>query len=409
MWPRASLPHLARLVGVDVEALELQRASTSARSRSRRARRRADRAQRPTRRCESGGCTGTAADGRRTRCGCSRARGDRAVEHLGVRAVRVLLEEVVLHGPERVEADLVAEDRLLEGVLVRLVLLARRQGLRDRDLVEQRKLHASPRRLSRERVSVEHTFVKGLRDKVAVVTGAASGLGAATRGPSRRARVAIVVGLDVDESTARGVPRRDVTDEAAVGAAIDAVAAEHGRLDVVATFAGVAGRRPGALGRARGLGPRDRASTSPARSSSCKHALRHMVEQRSGSIINVASVEGVEGTEGGSVYNASKGARRAAHQEHGHRLRAARHPGQLRLPRASSRHADVPVGDGIREHGAVPRRVPRAPQARPVRATRRDRGGGRCSSRPTTPRSSPATRSLSTAASPPGCAPGSPT
>ncbi|HEX7096662.1 MAG TPA: SDR family oxidoreductase, partial [Acidimicrobiales bacterium] len=35
--------------------------------------------------------------------------------------------------------------------------------------------------------------------------------------------------------------------------------------------------------------------------------LRPMMEQRSGSIITVASVEGVEGTEGGSSYNASKG------------------------------------------------------------------------------------------------------
>jgi NAD(P)-dependent dehydrogenase (short-subunit alcohol dehydrogenase family) len=32
-----------------------------------------------------------------------------------------------------------------------------------------------------------------------------------------------------------------------------------------------------------------------------------MVEQRAGSIVTVASVEGIEGTEGGSAYNASKG------------------------------------------------------------------------------------------------------
>jgi NAD(P)-dependent dehydrogenase (short-subunit alcohol dehydrogenase family) len=32
-----------------------------------------------------------------------------------------------------------------------------------------------------------------------------------------------------------------------------------------------------------------------------------MVEQRSGSIVNIASIEGMEGTEGGSAYNASKG------------------------------------------------------------------------------------------------------
>src|SRR6185295_15727485 len=71
------------------------------------------------------------------------ARRDRAVEHLGVRAVRVLLEEVVLDGPERVEPDLVAEDRLLERVLVRLVLLAGSERLAHRDLVEQRELHLS--------------------------------------------------------------------------------------------------------------------------------------------------------------------------------------------------------------------------------------------------------------------------
>ena len=41
-------------------------------------------------------------------------RGDGAVEHLGVRAVRVLLEEVVLDGPERVPAVPLAGDRLLD-------------------------------------------------------------------------------------------------------------------------------------------------------------------------------------------------------------------------------------------------------------------------------------------------------
>ncbi len=40
----------------------------------------------------------------------------------------------------------------------------------------------------------------------------------------------------------------------------------------------------------------------------CKHALTPMIEQKAGSIINIASIEGIEGTEGGSSYNASKGA-----------------------------------------------------------------------------------------------------
>ena len=75
------------------------------------------------------------------------AGGDGAVEHLGVRAVRVLLEEVVLDGPEGMEAGLLAEHRLLERVLVRGVLLAVRERLRHRDLVEQRELHGPAPRL----------------------------------------------------------------------------------------------------------------------------------------------------------------------------------------------------------------------------------------------------------------------
>jgi NAD(P)-dependent dehydrogenase (short-subunit alcohol dehydrogenase family) len=147
---------------------------------------------------------------------------------------------------------------------------------------------------------VEHTFVKGLHNKVAVVTGAASGLGEASA-----ARLveegAIVVGLDVT-----GANPVDVTDEAAVGAAIDAVAAEHGSVDIVATFAGVPGGGPVHTLDA-GEWARVVAVNLTGTYLTCKHALRHMVEQRSGSIITIASVEGIEGTEGGSAYNASKG------------------------------------------------------------------------------------------------------
>ena len=40
---------------------------------------------------------------------------------------------------------------------------------------------------------------------------------------------------------------------------------------------------------------------------SAKVVLPAMIEQRSGSIVTIASVEGIEGAEGGSTYNASKG------------------------------------------------------------------------------------------------------
>jgi NAD(P)-dependent dehydrogenase (short-subunit alcohol dehydrogenase family) len=155
-----------------------------------------------------------------------------------------------------------------------------------------------------------------LDGKVALVTGAASGLGEATalRFAHEGARVA---GLDlvpaprwdeVDEAApATTFHVADVTDEHAVEQAVSAVCAAHGRLDVVVNFAGVAGGGPVhmvALEEFRRVTGVNLDGTFLV----CKHALRPMMEQRSGSIVNVASVEGIEGTEGGSAYNASKGA-----------------------------------------------------------------------------------------------------
>ncbi|MFO7590694.1 MAG: SDR family NAD(P)-dependent oxidoreductase [Acidimicrobiia bacterium] len=145
--------------------------------------------------------------------------------------------------------------------------------------------------------------MRGLDGKVAIVTGAASGLGEATC-LRLREEGAVVVGFDLQgDADIRPV---DVTDEASVEAATDAVAAEHGQVDILATFAGVAGGGP-----VHGLDASEWARVIAVNLTgtylSTKHALRHMVEQRSGSIITVASVEGIEGTEGGSAYNASKG------------------------------------------------------------------------------------------------------
>jgi NAD(P)-dependent dehydrogenase (short-subunit alcohol dehydrogenase family) len=112
---------------------------------------------------------------------------------------------------------------------------------------------------------------------------------------------ATVFGFDVT-----GPSPVDVTDEGALAAAFDAVVAEHGRVDALATFAGVAGGGP-----VHGLDAGEWAHVLAVNLTgtylSCKHALRHMVEQRSGAIVTIASVEGIEGTEGGSAYNASKG------------------------------------------------------------------------------------------------------
>ena len=136
--------------------------------------------------------------------------------------------------------------------------------------------------------------------RVAVITGAASGLGEAT---CERLAVegATVVGIDI-----AGASPVDVTDEDALAAAFDAVVADLGRIDVLATFAGIGGGGP-----VHTLDANEWARVLTVNLTgtylSCKHALRYMVEQRAGSIVTVASVEGIEGTEGGSAYNASKG------------------------------------------------------------------------------------------------------
>lgn len=154
-----------------------------------------------------------------------------------------------------------------------------------------------------------------LQGKVALVTGAASGLGYAC---ARRYadEGAVVIGFDLQEcptwsAVASATPGAgfvvgDVCDLAATEAAVNAIVRAHGRLDVLVTAAGVAG---GGSVHALAVEEWDRVQTVNLKGTflSIKAALPAMMQQRSGSIITVASVEGLEGSEGGSTYNASKG------------------------------------------------------------------------------------------------------
>ena len=140
-----------------------------------------------------------------------------------------------------------------------------------------------------------------LDGRVALVTGAASGIGAACAARFTE-EGGVAVGLDVHRSDVIV----DVRDEDAVARAVTGVMAEHGRLDIVVNAAGVAGGGPV---HQLAADEWDRVLDVNLKGTYlvCKHALAAMVEQRSGSIVNIASIEGIEGTEGGSVYNASKG------------------------------------------------------------------------------------------------------
>jgi NAD(P)-dependent dehydrogenase (short-subunit alcohol dehydrogenase family) len=140
-----------------------------------------------------------------------------------------------------------------------------------------------------------------LDERVALITGGGSGIGAACA-ERFASEGATVVTLDLAGAVDHLV---DVGDESAVSDAIDLVVERHGRLDVVVNSAGVAGGGPVHL-LDREEWDRVIRVNLTGTFLVCKHALRPMLDQGTGSIINVASVEGIEGTEGGSTYNASK-------------------------------------------------------------------------------------------------------
>jgi NAD(P)-dependent dehydrogenase (short-subunit alcohol dehydrogenase family) len=145
------------------------------------------------------------------------------------------------------------------------------------------------------------------RSRTFVVTGAASGIGLATA-QRLLAEGGSVVGADLAAPPDLGPDFRfvtaDVTDEAAIAAVPD-------RLDGVVHAAGVAGGGPVHL--------LDRAEWERVITINltgtflvAKAALARMIDQprvdgERGSIVTLASIEGLEGTAGGSAYNASKG------------------------------------------------------------------------------------------------------
>jgi NAD(P)-dependent dehydrogenase (short-subunit alcohol dehydrogenase family) len=157
-----------------------------------------------------------------------------------------------------------------------------------------------------------------LEGKTALITGAASGIGLACALRFGR-EGAHVAAIDITEPSAEvraeltAAPSEgaffwdvDVRDEAAVQKAVDTTAERFGRIDVLVNVAGVGGA--GSVD-ALETGEWDRVLDVNLKGTFlvCKYVLRHMVAQQSGSVINMASVEGIAGLQGQPAYNASKG------------------------------------------------------------------------------------------------------
>lgn len=157
---------------------------------------------------------------------------------------------------------------------------------------------------------------KRLDGQVMMITGAASGIGlaCAERFVEEGATVA---GFDVSEKPdawseiEKAAPGStyhvgDVRDEAGQNAWAAEVKAAHGRIDSIVTAAGVASGGPVHLLPTEEW-QRVQDINLTGTFLSVKAVIGTMLEQRAGTIITVASVEGLEGAEGGSTYNASKG------------------------------------------------------------------------------------------------------
>lgn len=142
-----------------------------------------------------------------------------------------------------------------------------------------------------------------LEGRVALVTGAASGIGAATAAVLR-SRGATVVATDVRPGD--GIQALDVTDELAVDALVASIVDRHGRLDLAANVAGTSGVYAEVADSATADWRATMAVNLDAVYFCMRAELRAMRAQGAGSIVNVASSAGRMGVPGLAAYAASK-------------------------------------------------------------------------------------------------------
>ncbi len=159
-----------------------------------------------------------------------------------------------------------------------------------------------------------------LKGKVAIITGAASGIGRAAAVLFAREGASLVL-ADMQEDKleetlamvksdgGQGVARKtNVAVEEEVKGLVDLAVETFGRIDIVCNNAGITGQYTGP----EEWDGEDWQSVYAVNVLGgvymIKHATKHLIESKNGAIVNTASVAGIRSGAGGNAYSASKAA-----------------------------------------------------------------------------------------------------
>ena len=157
-----------------------------------------------------------------------------------------------------------------------------------------------------------------LPGRVAIVTGAARGIGLAIAERLSRAGASVVI-ADIDEEGAAAAVERlgegggeaveaiaDVTSPDEVGAMVERALEAFGKLDILVNNAGITGRDAPLWELTDKDWERVLGLNLTSTFYCCRAAISHMRERRSGAIVNVASISGKEGNPKMIPYSVSK-------------------------------------------------------------------------------------------------------